>query len=151
MKTLLIFVILLSLDSFTSATWKKFKSTHRKYYRNLHEEEKRRQIYEENVEKVKKHNELYKQHLTTYKQSVNEFSDYTDEEVQHVLGGLTEPLNEEFPLVSITPASRRSDLPKAFDWRDHNIVTPVKNQGGCGSCWAFSTVRFYNILNYVST
>ncbi len=34
----------------------------------------------------------------------------------------------------------RDDLPPAFDWRDYNGLTPVRNQGGCGSCWAFSAV-----------
>jgi hypothetical protein len=41
------------------------------------------------------------------------------------------------------PCPPRRDLPSAFDWRNYNgqnYCTPIRNQGGCGSCWAFATV-----------
>ncbi len=37
-------------------------------------------------------------------------------------------------------ASALRDLPAAFDWRQETGCPPVRNQGGCGSCWAFATV-----------
>ena len=32
------------------------------------------------------------------------------------------------------------DLPSSYDLRDYGLVTPIKDQGGSGSCWAFTTI-----------
>ncbi len=69
----------------------------------------------------------------------NNFVDESYEESYENLCGLVEPENWREDAV-FDPCNPKGDLPDAFDWRDSYDLPQVRNQGSCGSCWAFSTV-----------
>ncbi|OMO65352.1 hypothetical protein COLO4_31308 [Corchorus olitorius] len=109
---------------------------HNRVYLDAAEKDKRYEIFKANVERIEAFNNGVEK---GYKLGVNKFADLTNEEFRFLHSGY----KRELLSVSKSSSFRYGNVtavPTLMDWRTKGAVTPVKNQGTCGACWAFSAV-----------
>jgi len=146
---LLLFAFVLASSAFQAESevqteFDNFMLKHGKTYKSEAEALMRYKIFKKNLMEINRHNT---KSTASYKKAVNKFSDMTDAEFSlQYLGGY-KPI--ALPSTGNLNIPTPKDLPASVDWRDAS--TPVKDQGQCGSCWAFAATEVIESHVKIST
>jgi len=124
---------------------------HNKSYSTPAEFSRRLENFKATIARIERHSQHNKQASFGH----NKFSDLSAEEFANTY------LMKKMPAQGLAtsclahgitaPHYDVSDLPTSFDWRTKGAVTPVKDQGQCGSCWTFSTTGNIEGQNFIKT
>jgi len=135
----LIFALLVAVTLVSAvcvkSSFNSWLSLHNKGYTSEADYAYRFSVYKANLEYVEEHN---RKNLG-FTLEMNKFADLTAQEFKAIYLGLTINATNLEQTQPVHTHDDRFELPDSVDWRTKNVVTPVKNQGQCGSCWAFST------------
>ncbi|KAI4458607.1 cysteine protease family c1-related [Holotrichia oblita] len=141
-------------DEVLEEEWANFKILYNKTYPTQEIEYLRKQNFFTNRKSITKFNQDYTFGISTFVMKINSYADMLGGEFNNVINGFRGGNRKEEtidfrPSAFIHPINTR--IPQSIDWRELGGVTPVKNQGSCASCHAFSAagaVEGHNFRKY---
>ena len=132
----------------TKVMFDAWRAEHGKSYTSEAEEARRLAIFQANVDYINAHNARGSSSIVL---ATNQFSDLTREEFRAGYLGRLHTQDVSRATGDEPPASGGPAVaPEAVDWVRRNGTTPVKNQGPCGGCWAFSATGALEGMEFVA-
>ncbi|WCJ30937.1 Cysteine proteinases superfamily protein [Euphorbia peplus] len=133
-----------------SERYEEWIAKHGIVYEDVEERVRRFEIFKDNVKFIDSFNAAGKK---PYKLRVNKFADLTNEEFKLRSSGFkrTKKGSNYLRIHKGFMYGNESKLPISVDWRKRGAVTHVKDQGGCGGCWAFSAVAATEGITKIKT
>ncbi|CAD6261984.1 unnamed protein product [Miscanthus lutarioriparius] len=135
----------------TRRMYAEWMATHGRTYNAIGEEERRYQVFRDNLRYIDEHNAAADAGVHSFRLGLNRFADLTNEEYRATYLGVRTKPQRERKLSTRYHAADNEDLPESVDWRTKGAVAEVKDQGSCGSCWAFSTIAGVEGINQIVT